>query len=256
MFKSDNGPGKALMRERRARHPSLRHAVVADARLALVHQLGPRPGAAPAPCSRFCWLCWSSDAFLAQAIYRAKAALQRRGVPVLPQICHRLSIAIAGINIDDPVIMHPGVHILHGQGRDRRRHGDSHGRHDRAVRLDRPDLREHPRPDDRGGRDGGHQRQRARQAHGRKRGHDRCQRSGVPRCSGGRRESSVSGVRPLASEKMINLARVLFRSRTIRDAPSQAASSSSPKAEAPRSCSRRSSHSPEGTRSARTPIPR
>ena len=30
-------------------------------------------------------LCWSSDAFLAQAIYRVKAALQRRGVPVLPR---------------------------------------------------------------------------------------------------------------------------------------------------------------------------
>ena len=53
VFKSDNEPGKALMRERRARHPSLRHAVVADARLALMHRMGPRPGAAPAPCSRF-----------------------------------------------------------------------------------------------------------------------------------------------------------------------------------------------------------
>ena len=29
-------------------------------------------------------LCWTSDAFLAQAIYRVKAALLRRGVPILP----------------------------------------------------------------------------------------------------------------------------------------------------------------------------
>ena len=61
------------------------------------------------------WLCWSSDAFLAQAIYRVRAALQRRGVPILPQICHRLSIVIAGINIGDPVIVQSGVHILHGK---------------------------------------------------------------------------------------------------------------------------------------------
>ena len=36
-------------------------------------------------------------------------------MPILPQICHRLSIAIAGINIGDPVIMHSGVHIRHGK---------------------------------------------------------------------------------------------------------------------------------------------
>jgi serine acetyltransferase len=115
VFKSDNGPGKALLRDRRSRHPSFRHAVVADARLALMHQLGPAPRRGAATVLQILWLCWSSDAFLAQVIYRAKAALQRRGVPVLPQICHRLAIAIAGINIDDTVIMHPGVHIRHGQ---------------------------------------------------------------------------------------------------------------------------------------------
>jgi serine O-acetyltransferase len=115
VFKSDNGPGKALLRDRRSRHPSFRHAVVADARLALMHQIGPAPRRGAGTVLQILWLCWSSDAFLAQVIYRAKAALQRRGVPVLPQICHRLSIAIAGINIDDTVIMHSGVHIRHGQ---------------------------------------------------------------------------------------------------------------------------------------------
>jgi serine O-acetyltransferase len=115
MFKSDDHPSKALMRERRARHPSLRHAVVADARLALMHRYGPPPRRGAGTVLQILWLCWSSDAFLAQAIYRVRAALQRRGVPVLPQICHRLSIAIAGINIGDPVIMQSGVHILHGK---------------------------------------------------------------------------------------------------------------------------------------------
>lgn len=115
MFKSEDEPGKALMRERRARQPSIRHAVVADARLALMHRYGPAPRRGAGTLLQILWLCWSSDAFLAQAIYRLRAALQRRGVPILPQICHRLSIAIAGINIGDPVIIQSGVHILHGK---------------------------------------------------------------------------------------------------------------------------------------------
>ena len=115
MFKSEDEPVKALMRERRARQPSLRHAVVADARLALMHRYGPAPRRGAGTLLQILWLCWSSDAFLAQAIYRLRAALQRRGVPILPQICHRLSIAIAGINIGDPVIIQSGVHILHGK---------------------------------------------------------------------------------------------------------------------------------------------
>jgi serine O-acetyltransferase len=115
VFRSDTGPGKAVMRERRARHPRFRDAVVADARIALVHRVGPAPRRGAGTLLQILRLCWSSDAFLAQAIYRLKAALQRRGVPVLPSICHRLSIMIGGVNIGDPVIMHPGVHLLHGK---------------------------------------------------------------------------------------------------------------------------------------------
>jgi serine O-acetyltransferase len=115
VFKSDNGPGKAVMRERRARHPRLRDAVVADARLALIHRVGPDPRRRAGTVLQILQLCWSSDAFLAQAIYRVRAALQRRGVPILPQICNRLSIMIAGVNIGDPVVVHPGVHLLHGK---------------------------------------------------------------------------------------------------------------------------------------------
>jgi serine O-acetyltransferase len=103
------------MRDRRARHPLLREALVADARIALVHRVGPAPRAGAGTALQILRLCWSSDAFLAQAIYRLKAALQRRGVPVLPSICHRLSIMIAGVNIGDPVVIHPGVHLLHGK---------------------------------------------------------------------------------------------------------------------------------------------
>lgn len=60
-------------------------------------------------------LCWQSDAFLATVLYRAKASLQVRGVPILPRICHKLAMASAQITIGDPVIVHPGIYIVHGQ---------------------------------------------------------------------------------------------------------------------------------------------
>jgi serine O-acetyltransferase len=60
-------------------------------------------------------LAWCSDAFLAQALYRVKASLQARGVPVLPRLAHRLAMALAQISIGDPVVMEPGVYIIHGQ---------------------------------------------------------------------------------------------------------------------------------------------
>ncbi len=100
----------------RSRHPRFATAVVADAELAAAldgtrRQFRSR-GEALAQIVR---LAWQSDAFLGQILYRAKAALQRRGVPLLPRICHRLAIATAGIYIGDPVIVHPGVYILHGE---------------------------------------------------------------------------------------------------------------------------------------------
>jgi serine O-acetyltransferase len=60
-------------------------------------------------------LMFVSDSFLAQSLYRAKARLQGLGVPVLPRLLQRLAIAISGICIGDPVIVHPGVHLAHGQ---------------------------------------------------------------------------------------------------------------------------------------------
>ena len=60
-------------------------------------------------------LSWVSDAFLAQALYRLKARGQARGIPVLPRLAHRLAMALAQVSIGDPVIMEPGVYIVHGQ---------------------------------------------------------------------------------------------------------------------------------------------
>jgi serine O-acetyltransferase len=56
-----------------------------------------------------------SDAFLAQALYRAKARLQALRVPLLPRLLHRLAMMWAQLAIGDPVVVEPGVYIAHGQ---------------------------------------------------------------------------------------------------------------------------------------------
>jgi serine O-acetyltransferase len=60
-------------------------------------------------------LAWVSDAFLAQALYRAKARLQALGVPILPRLAHRLAMALAQVSIGDPVVVGPGLYLVHGQ---------------------------------------------------------------------------------------------------------------------------------------------
>jgi serine O-acetyltransferase len=60
-------------------------------------------------------LAWVSDAFLAQAAYRVKARLQAADVPFLPRLAHRLAMVLAQVSIGDPVVVEPGIYILHGQ---------------------------------------------------------------------------------------------------------------------------------------------
>jgi serine O-acetyltransferase len=104
------------MREIRSRHPKLREAVLADAQLALAHraerhELGSRLDAL----AQVLRLIWVSDGFPAQLLYRIKARLQSLRVPVLPRIVHRLAIITGGVAIGDPVVVHPGVYLFHGQ---------------------------------------------------------------------------------------------------------------------------------------------
>lgn len=106
----------AFLRALRARHPGLREALIADARLTAAyrgerHEFRSRLDAA----AQMLRLAWVSDAFLAQALYRVKAWLQARGVPVLPRVAHRLAMALAQVSIGDPVVVHPGIYIIHGQ---------------------------------------------------------------------------------------------------------------------------------------------
>jgi serine O-acetyltransferase len=109
-------PRTAFWRAIRSRHPRLREALLEDARITARyrgerHEFRSRLDAA----AQMVRLAWVSDAFLAQALYRLKARLQALGVPVLPRLAHRLAMAIAQVSIGDPVVMHAGVYILHGQ---------------------------------------------------------------------------------------------------------------------------------------------
>lgn len=104
------------MAEVRARHPTLRVAVVADARTTAAYR-GERfhfrsRADVVCQCLR---LMLVSDAFLAQVCYRVKARLQALGVPFLPRLAHRAAMVLGQVAIGDPVVVAPGLYLLHGQ---------------------------------------------------------------------------------------------------------------------------------------------
>ncbi len=108
--------GSQALDEVRARHPGFREALVADARLFASYRGEHfRFGSDREALRAALRLAWEADAFLGLALYRAKAALQGRGVPVLPQICHRLAMITAQVCIGDPVVVAPGIYLPHGQ---------------------------------------------------------------------------------------------------------------------------------------------
>lgn len=107
---------RAFWRERRAQHPSLRAALLADARITALyrgerHEFRSRADAA----LQLLRLAWVSDAYAAQALYRLKARLQAIGVPIVPRLAHRLAMIIGQVSIGDPVLVEPGVYLIHGQ---------------------------------------------------------------------------------------------------------------------------------------------
>jgi serine O-acetyltransferase len=112
-----SGPvSEEFLRALRARHPGLREAIMADAKITAAyrgerHEFRSRFDAA----LQLLRLAWVSDAFLAQGLYRAKARMQALGVPLVPRVAHRLAMALAQVSIGDPVVVQPGIYILHGQ---------------------------------------------------------------------------------------------------------------------------------------------
>jgi serine O-acetyltransferase len=103
-------------RELRSRHPGLRESLRADAQMTARHRGERHEFTSTADLVlQLLRLAWVTDAFLAEALYRLKAALQRRGVPLLPRLLHKMAIQSAGVSIGDPVLVHPGVYLVHGQ---------------------------------------------------------------------------------------------------------------------------------------------
>lgn len=104
------------VRQRHTASPPLRDALAADIAMTLHFR-----GEGRAHLSRTelaieaLRLSWASDAFLAQALYRTRVTALRRGVPVVPRLCHLGSMALSQVCIGDPVIVKPGLYIPHGQ---------------------------------------------------------------------------------------------------------------------------------------------
>ena len=106
----------SLMREHQQRHPRFWEAVRADAVITAARRGDRHEFRSDADAAlQALRLAWASDAFAAQALYRAKARMQALGIPILPRIAHRLAMMLAQVSIGDPVIVQPGVYILHGQ---------------------------------------------------------------------------------------------------------------------------------------------
>jgi serine O-acetyltransferase len=107
---------KAIPSEVDARHPPFIEALVADARVAAAyrgerHKFRSRlDGVLQA-----LRLMLETDAFLALTAYRMKARLYALGIPVLPQVAHRLAMVFAQVSIADTAVVRPGVFIPHGQ---------------------------------------------------------------------------------------------------------------------------------------------
>ena len=104
------------MAEVQARHPKLRAAILADAKTTAAYR-GERfrftsRADAFVQCLR---LIVVTDAFLPTICYRVKARLQALGVPVLPRLFHRAAMVLGQVAIGDPVVVAPGLYLLHGQ---------------------------------------------------------------------------------------------------------------------------------------------
>lgn len=107
--------GEQLLAAVAARHPRFATAVVADLAIARMRRGEDAPlRSKRAVVREVLRLSFEMDAFGALVCYRLQAACRRRGIPMLPVVCHRLAIAWAGISIGDPVLVHPGVFFAHG----------------------------------------------------------------------------------------------------------------------------------------------
>lgn len=105
----------ALNRDILESQPGLREAALGDLAVALEALGEPLPDAPAARGRALLRLAATDRAFLALLSYRLRTALRVRGVPLLPRLLHRVSIAVGEICIGDPVVLAPGVALPGGR---------------------------------------------------------------------------------------------------------------------------------------------
>jgi len=115
MFSRRRGAEREMLRALQRRHPPFKQAVLADLALA-----APPLGVSVARTrvgriAQIAKIALISDAFAALVAYRLKASMQAAGVPLLPRLAHRFAVVWGQVTIGDPVLVHPGLHLPHGQ---------------------------------------------------------------------------------------------------------------------------------------------
>src|SRR4051794_11964297 len=92
--------GAGSLAEVHARHPHFVHAVIADAKVTAAYRAERSQFAGRLDALvQVLRLMYVSDAFFAQACYRAKARMQALRVPLLPRLAHRLAMMISQVCI-------------------------------------------------------------------------------------------------------------------------------------------------------------
>lgn len=103
------------MRELHLRHPGFKAAILEDLRWASRGQGDPVPRTRMGLLVEFVRLIFVTDAFAAIVLYRVKTSCLRAAIPVIPRLAHRAASVWAQVSIGDPVVVHPGVRLPHGQ---------------------------------------------------------------------------------------------------------------------------------------------
>jgi serine O-acetyltransferase len=110
---TDDLPSRA---EIRSRQPRLREALAADTRM-VASSRNERHEFRSSLDGLFqlIRLIWISDAFGAQVLYRFKVWFEVHRIPVIPRLLHHLAMVISQVAIGSPVVIGPGMYIVHGQ---------------------------------------------------------------------------------------------------------------------------------------------
>ena len=107
---------RAWVRQRHTESPPLRQALAADARMTLRYRGEERPHLSRTEmAAEILRLSFVSDAFFAQVLYRGRVAALRRGIPVIPRLCHFGAMTLSQVCIGDPVVIKSGLYLPHGQ---------------------------------------------------------------------------------------------------------------------------------------------